>query len=568
MSGDSGGNGAGKDPHIGMAFGDYVITRKLAEGGMGSTYIAQHRRQKKVVKFMLAQFAADPELRRRFERECETAANLIGKTNIVQIDSQGERNGELYFIMEYLDGETLGDHVRHRCGRISIRHAFRLVAQIIAALHELHTAGIIHRDLKPDNVFVVATDMEPYRVKLIDFGIVHDRSAVSSPEGGTRRGALVGTPGYMALEQYGAAGSVTPAADVFALCVIIWEMFCGGERPWSASNEYELYEKQRTQAPVLPPGNHLPPSWEPILRAGLSPTPTDRPPLHMLLYALGRDIPPEPPEEDGIQMMSRYAPKVLTNVPVDMETVRASNPQQVSAALWALQRRTVVPQSADRRASYSPHAIRLTAPGFTPPPSQQSASAPPSGAPATVNARPAPAIAVAPRITTLSASSGVVERQPEPQAQPAPRSRRLALIGIGGALLAFGLTVAVTRLHGSGSPQAASQSIMSTDAAVTANPPDDAQPEAAAPADAASGQHAETPIPATPPADAAVDTATDAAEGVAVPSKKTRRPGTRATTKPRVSRDSNATPSPHADAQGSGSSTPRKYDPNLPLGEE
>lgn len=557
------GNGVELDPHLGMAFGDYVITRKLAEGGMGAVYVAEHRGMKKIVKFMLAPFAANAELRRRFQRECDAAIKLRGKTNIVDIDSHSERNGELYLVMEFLDGETLGDHVRRRCGRIAPRHAFRLVAQIIAALHELHTAGIIHRDLKPDNVFVVATDEEPYRVKLIDFGIVHDRSAVASPEGGTRRGALVGTPGYMALEQYGAAGSVTPAADVFALAVIIWEMFCG-DRPWSASNEYELYEKQRTQAPVLPPGNHLPPSWEPILRAALSPTPTDRPALHVLLYALGRDIPAEPPEPDGIQMMTRYAPRVLMNVPLDMETVRASNPQQASAALWALQRQTVVPQSGSGNPWYSSDAIRLTAPGFTPP-SQAIVSAPhvmPSDAPATVNARPAPAVVPAPVITTIGASSGVVVPQPQPSR--VLRGGRLALVGIGSAVLAVGLTVALTRLHGSGSSHAASQSTAPADAAVTVNAPEGAQREAAVPLDAAPLQPGDETAKAAVPedaVDAAVDTPT-----TKTPHRPTR---TRSTKRPSAPRDSDATTAPpRTNTHESGSATPRKYDPNLPLGEE
>lgn len=556
MTGDSG-NGADIDPHLGMAFGDYVITRKLAEGGMGAVYVAEHRGMKKIVKFMLASFAANPELRRRFQRECDAAIKLRGKTNIVDIDSHSERNGELYLVMEFLDGETLGDHVRRRCGRVAPRHAFRLVAQIVAALHELHTAGIIHRDLKPDNVFVVATDEEPYRVKLIDFGIVHDRSAVASPEGGTRRGALVGTPGYMALEQYGAAGSVTPAADVFALAVIIWEMFCG-ERPWSASNEYELYEKQRTQAPILPPGNHLPPSWEPILRAALSPTPTDRPALHVLLYALGRDIPAEPPEPDGIQMMTRHAPRVLMNVPVDMETVRASNPQQASAALWALQRQTVVPQSAGSNPWYSSDAIRLTAPGFTPPP-QPIVSAPhagPSDASATVNARPAPAPS-APVITTLGASSGVVVPQPT----RARRGGRLVLVGIGSAMLALVLTVALTQLHGSEVRQAASQSTVPADATVTAPPVQDAQREATAPADAAPDQATNSSMTEGARPDAAIDAPTTEA-----PPRPAR---TRSTKRPTAPRDAKVTtPPPQRDTHESGSATPRKYDPNLPLGED
>lgn len=469
-------------------FGDYKITRQLAVGGMGAVYLAEHRGLKKVVKFMLGEFAAIPELRMRFQRECDAAIKLKGKTNIVAIDSHSERDGELYLVMEYLDGETLEDHIKRRCGRISVRHAFRLIAQIVAALHELHSADIIHRDLKPQNVFVVHTDEEPYRVKLIDFGIVHDRRAAARLQGGTRRGAMIGTPGYAAIEQFLDAGNVTPATDVFALAVMIFEMFCG-QRPWSGSTDYELYDNQRTKPAQLPPGHHMPPGWEPIILAALSPNPADRPPLHALLYALARDIPAEPPEPDGFQMVTRYAPRVLMNTPVDVETVRASDAQQASAALWALRRATAVPEGQPSPAWFSSDAISLTAPGYTPPsvPIASGAPASSSDAPATVNARPRHAIAPAQPITTHAAASGVIISQPLPGSTP---QRRAVLLAFGGfllvAVLGTALTFGVTRLHGGGEkPQSTFQPLPASvrDAGIEAT--FDAPLEANAPADAA-----------------------------------------------------------------------------------
>jgi len=442
------GSAQAPDRRIGMTIGDYVITKKLAEGGMGAVYIAENKPTglKQIVKFMLAEFVSNPALRERFEREIRAAVRLKGKTNIVEIYSCNERDGEMYMTMEYLQGETLEDHLR-RCGKISVHHAFRLVAQIIAALHELHEAGIIHRDLKPANIFVVPTDAEAYCVKLIDFGIIHDRQAIAAGAQQTQHGALVGTPGYMALEQYGNAGNVTPAADVFALAVIIWEMFTG-QLPWSAPNEFALYEKTKGEMPVLPHGNHLPNAWQAILFQALRPVPDERPPLHALLYALAREVPAEPPLPSGFDMVTRYAPKVLRNTPVEVETVRASDAQRGAVAYWAIHRATAVPQTGPHAPVSASDSIPISASGFV----SSSASMP------TVNARPAiptPSTPIAAPHTTLSAASGVSE---VPSASlPSVRRRTwiaAVVAGVGAvALLVLAISMGLSRR----APQAATE---------------------------------------------------------------------------------------------------------------
>lgn len=571
--------GAGSaDRRIGLVIGDYVITKKLAEGGMGAVYLAENRPTgvKLIVKFMLAEFVANPALRERFEREIRAAVRLKGKTNIVEIYSCNERDGEMYMTMEYLQGETLQDHVR-RCGRISVHHAFRLIAQIIAALHELHETGIIHRDLKPANIFVVPTDSEAYRVKLIDFGIIHDRQAVTAGAQKTQHGALVGTPGYMALEQFGNAGNVTPAADVFALAVIIWEMFTG-QLPWSAPNEFALYEQQKGARPVLPHGHHLPEGWQPVIFQALSPNPSDRPPLHAFLYALARAVPAEPPIPNGFEMVVRYAPKVLRNTPVEIETVRASDAQRAAAAYWGIQRATAVPQTGPNVHSSASDGIPISMPGYTPAsmPTVRPPADSPSDAPATVNARPSnptPVPPIAKPQTTLSAASGV-SVMPPPSVPPS-RARRTwvaAIVAGAGAvaLLALAISMGRSRASGTQATGAASQSTAAVDAA-GAEMQVDAQPEAIPPADAATpGPEATT----APPADAATDTnpGTDAK-----PNRKLTQPsrGTRSTsgatgaTRAKPPRESTVSaPNPPTNPQPSGSATTRKYDPNAPLGED
>lgn len=430
-------SGVGKtDPRIGLEIGDYVVTEMIAAGGMGAVYKATHPPSglHKIVKFMLAEFVQNPQVRDRFARECKAAVRLKGHSNIVEIDSYGERGGEMYLVMEFLRGETLEEHLR-RCGPISKQHAFRLIAQIINALHALHEAGIVHRDLKPANVFVVGTDQEAYRVKLIDFGIVHDRTAAAVGGQMTKRGALIGTPGYMALEQFGEAGNVTPAADVFALAVIVWEMFTG-QLPWSAPNEFALYETQKSEPPTLPRGHRLPNGWESILRLALSPRPMERPALHTLLYALAREIAPEPPIMSGFEMVMRYAPRVLQNTPAEVETVRAVDAHRAAGAYWAMQRSTApgTGPSTPSTPWISADHIPLTDPG---------AGAPHSAA--TVNARPA--VAPTPPPTTLSSAAGS-SVAPSMSANTSPRWSRLAIaLGVVGALalLTFGIAMGLSR---------------------------------------------------------------------------------------------------------------------------
>lgn len=183
------------DPRVGLDFGDYKVTRKISQGGMGAVYLAEHPSgMRKAVKFILDEALKVPAIRKRFENECLAAKRLKGRSGIVEIDSFGERNGELYLVMEYLEGTTLEDHIARNV-RLTPHHTFHVAVLILRALAVLHKEGIIHRDLKPSNVFLRDTDERPYDPTLIDFGIVHDKNAMT-PEGfGTREGQMVGTVG-------------------------------------------------------------------------------------------------------------------------------------------------------------------------------------------------------------------------------------------------------------------------------------------------------------------------------------------------------------------------------------
>jgi serine/threonine protein kinase len=218
--------------------GRYLIRELLGEGGMGSVYLAEHTHMKKRValKLLHPEMSDNPEVSARFEREAMAAAhiehpNVAGATDFGKTD-----DGAFFLVLEYVEGTdlrtALGD------GPISPPRSLRITRQIALALERAHEAGIVHRDLKPENVMLVKKDDEPDFVKVLDFGIakVLEGAASASAEiakrnGGsgqplTRMGTILGTPEYMAPEQ--ALGEpVTPAADLYGVGVMLYEMLTG-----------------------------------------------------------------------------------------------------------------------------------------------------------------------------------------------------------------------------------------------------------------------------------------------------------------------------------------------------
>jgi serine/threonine protein kinase len=156
---------------IGHTIGNYKITAKLGEGGMGVEYLAEHP----VIGKKVAMKAIHPELSKnsdvvsRFITEAK-AVNQIGHEHIVDIADFGNTSeGEFYFVMEYLQGESLSDRLK-REKRIPLGQAMSIGAQIADALNASHQQGIIHRDLKPENIFLCTRGANREFVKLLDFG--------------------------------------------------------------------------------------------------------------------------------------------------------------------------------------------------------------------------------------------------------------------------------------------------------------------------------------------------------------------------------------------------------------
>ncbi len=202
--------------------GRYRVERLIGTGGMGAVYEAEHVDigKRVALKVLHPQYSSEADLVDRFRREAR-AASKIGHPNIVDVtDSGTTAAGDVYFIMEKLDGIDLGDVLRHE-RRLAPDRTVLIGTQICRALAAAHAAGIIHRDLKPENIFLVSRDGNADFVKVLDFGIAkHDMGNQNLPRRLTTPGVAMGTPEYMAPEQ--AAGKpIDGRVDIYAVGAIL-----------------------------------------------------------------------------------------------------------------------------------------------------------------------------------------------------------------------------------------------------------------------------------------------------------------------------------------------------------
>ena len=200
--------------------GRYAIERELGRGGMGAVFLARDLRLDRLVaiKVLPPELAVRPELRERFLRETRTAASF-SHPNIVSVHSVEETPGLLFFVMSYIEGETLSQRVK-RQGPLPVPEAIRLLQEVAWALSYAHGRGVVHRDIKPDNVLL---ERATGRALVMDFGIARSMAA----SGLTQMGETVGTPHFMSPEQ-AAGDKVDGRSDLYSLGVVGYFALTGG----------------------------------------------------------------------------------------------------------------------------------------------------------------------------------------------------------------------------------------------------------------------------------------------------------------------------------------------------
>jgi serine/threonine-protein kinase len=264
------------DPMIGrQVIGQYVIRRKLGEGGMGAVYLADQPSvgRNAVIKVLHPQFTRDPQMASRFEIEARAAARLTNP-HIVAIYNYGDMgDGTLFLAMEHLDGQNLDDLIRG-AGRLAPVRAVRIVVQACDALAEAHRAGIVHRDLKPSNIMLVPRGRDAEFVKVLDFGIAKLEGVKM-----TATGAVFGTPQYMSPEQL-RGERLDGRSDLYSLAVILYELLAG-QLPFRSETPAGYMHKHISEPPpamrTIDPGLEVPAALEQVVRSALAKDPADRP---------------------------------------------------------------------------------------------------------------------------------------------------------------------------------------------------------------------------------------------------------------------------------------------------
>ena len=260
----------------GERFGDCTVERSLGAGGMGNVYLVRSPDGTPYALKLLdpESTAGDPDFKRRFMREAEFAMTLHHH-NLIPVLDAGEDSelGVCYILMSYMPGGSVKDRVRAQ-GRFPVVKAVSIVARIAAALEMAHYHGVVHRDIKPDNILFDA-DGTP---RLGDLGVARFTDDARHAET-TAKGAIIGTPAYMAPEQMMDAHGIDARADIYSLGVVLYEMLAG-KRPYEGCSAMELMAKAIKGEPlpdVRVARPDVPEAVAHALARMTAPSPEDRP---------------------------------------------------------------------------------------------------------------------------------------------------------------------------------------------------------------------------------------------------------------------------------------------------
>ncbi|MBR1693255.1 MAG: serine/threonine protein kinase [Lachnospiraceae bacterium] len=284
--------------------GKYEIRDVLGEGGFGITYTAVDKQANRVVaikeylpqalatregRFQILSYSKERQTdfeygKESFIEEAKTLAEFIGNPGIVRVHSYFEENGTAYFVMDYLEGQTLQKYLQSHGGKLECGAAWALLKPVADALSAVHAKGIIHRDVKPDNIFITKDG----NVKLIDFG-----AARYSLGNKTQSLDIVLTHGFAPTEQYMRHARQGPYTDIYAFAATYYYVVTGKIPPDSV-------ERMDGEDSLIPPRNlgiHLPPGKEEVLLKALSVRTADRyQSMAEFSKAFGYQTQPKPPQ--------------------------------------------------------------------------------------------------------------------------------------------------------------------------------------------------------------------------------------------------------------------------------
>ncbi|MEX2282236.1 MAG: protein kinase [Gemmatimonadota bacterium] len=251
--------------------GRYEIERELGRGGMATVFLATDLKHKRQVAIKVL----DPELASaigssRFLREIEIVARLT-HPHVLPIHDSGTADDLLYYVMPYVEGETLRDRLA-RSRQLPVDDALRIVRDVAEALEYAHTRGVIHRDIKPENILLAGRD-----AFVADFGIARAVECATDQQARTATGIMLGTPQYMSPEQASGEREIDGRSDVYALGCVLYEMLAG-EAPFSGPTVQSVMVKHLTA--TAPPVRALRPSVsagvESVINRALAKSPADR----------------------------------------------------------------------------------------------------------------------------------------------------------------------------------------------------------------------------------------------------------------------------------------------------
>jgi serine/threonine protein kinase len=269
-------------PLIGQTLNrQYKVTRKLGEGGFGSVYEAEEARFKRKValKTIHPQLLQDPTSLERFRREGLAASRLDHPAAVKVFNLLETDDGLVFMVMEYIEGKTLSDTIKER-GVFSLAEAQLLLQPICEALEEAHQKGIVHRDLKPKNIMLTPT-AGGFFAKVLDFGISH----ITSEKELSMTAASLGTPAYMAPEQWQTKATTGPHTDIYALALIVYRCL-SGKYPFEAntSTEWMKHHCNTPPTPLSQQAPHVPEVVSNVVARSLSKDLNERHPSAMAFY--------------------------------------------------------------------------------------------------------------------------------------------------------------------------------------------------------------------------------------------------------------------------------------------